>query len=54
MSHDYVVPSAEYIVDVHKIDSIGFHGMYKLIGDKAKYGYGCFRWEEIFSMEKVK
>ena len=53
MNNNYVVPGAEYVVEVNKVDKHGYHGTYKLIDDKAKYGHGLFKWEDILRMEKL-
>lgn len=50
----YPVPGSTYIVEVDKIDQHGYHGLYKLEGDKTKYGHSTFKWEHIFRMEKIE
>jgi hypothetical protein len=61
MNESYMKQKPEYIVEVYKIDKYGYYGYYKL-NDKddwvrhkhnGKYVIGLFRWEHIFSMEKI-
>jgi hypothetical protein len=62
MCDDHLYPAKTYIVDVTKVDEVGYHGYYRVDGDIGGWellphtklrATGIFMWDQIFSMEKL-